>query len=144
MRKINLLLSVITLLLVVASCSKEKRIERHLHSKDGKWVISKYTVQIYENGFISQAGGASNAGNIVFEKNGTFVWTNTINSEPTITTGIWANTASDISLIANGETEVFHINDHSRRKMQIQNVYAHTDANGTYYEEKTTLEMQKL
>lgn len=143
MKKINLLLPLILLLVIVASCSKEKRIGRHLHSRDGKWTIVKYNVQQYENGWPLESEGVSDAGNIVFEKNGSFVWTQTISSTTTIKTGTWSNTESDISMNYNGQTTVFRIIDESRKELQIRHTAEYTDPDGYYYETRTTLELEK-
>jgi hypothetical protein len=72
-------------------CSKEKRIERHLVRKEGKWNVDTYDYKYYYNNtfFPNESYTYSAAGNFVFEKNGTYVWTTTMDGDTDVSTGTW-------------------------------------------------------
>ncbi len=121
--KVFVLLSIFAIGFV--GCSKEKRIERHLYSKSGKWNNTLYDYKYYYNG--SQEGSIvyQNAGYIEFEKNGTYTWVFTADGSTDASTGTWSNTEKELIMTESGITTVFKILEESRKEMKLE--YTETD-----------------
>jgi len=65
-----MILSLLALLVSATACSKEKRMERRLHTGDGKWNIDEFGGRDYLNDVVVSTSSHQDAGYIVFEKNG--------------------------------------------------------------------------
>ena len=112
MKKIAKILFLFAILSVaLAACSKEKKIERALIKKDGKWTITSVDYKYYVNNELQASSNSPNAGTIEFNKKGSFVMTVTLSGSPQNAGGTWTNSEDNITLIANGETTVLKITD---------------------------------
>lgn len=112
MKKLAKILFLFAILSVVlAACSKEKKIERALLKKDGKWTITSVDYKYYVNNELQASANYPNAGTIEFNKKGSFVMTVTLSGSPQNAGGTWTNSEDNITLIANGETTVLKITD---------------------------------
>lgn len=112
MKKIAKILFLFAILSVaLAACSKEKKIERALIKKDGKWTITSVDYKYYVNNELQASSNSTNAGTIEFNKKGSFVMTVTLSGSPQNAGGTWTNSEDNITLIANGETTVLKITD---------------------------------
>lgn len=123
MKKATKLLLILSLFaLVFTACSKEKRIERHLVRKEGKWNVETYDYKYYYNNtfFPNESYTYSGAGNFVFEKNGTYVWTTIMDGDTDISTGTWENTADELTLVQNSFTLKFKILEESKKEMKLE------------------------
>ncbi|WP_343637725.1 hypothetical protein [Fluviicola sp.] len=111
----------------LASCSKEKRIEKNLARKDGKWDVESYEYKYYYNGtyYPYDSFTYTNAGSFVFEKNGTYTWTFIADGESDISTGTWSNSGDELTLVQNSSTVKFKILEESKKKIKIE--YTETD-----------------
>lgn len=118
--KLLLLLSIVAL--GFTGCSKEKRIEKNLVRKEGKWNVQTYDYKYYYSNtyYPNESFSYSNAGNIVFEKNGTYIWTFTADGSSDISTGTWSNTADELTLIEDSDALKFKILDESRKEMKLE------------------------
>lgn len=110
-----------------SSCSKEKRIERHLVRKEGKWNVDTYDYKYYYNStyYPNDSYTYSSAGNFVFEKNGTYIWTTIMDGDTDASTGTWTNTADEITLVQNSFSLKFKILEESKKEMKLE--YTETD-----------------
>lgn len=112
MKKLAKILFLFAILSVVlAACSKDKKIERALIKKDGKWTITSVDYKYYVNNELQASANYPNAGTIEFNKKGSFVMTVTLSGSPQNAGGTWTNSEDNITLIANGETTVLKITD---------------------------------
>lgn len=112
MKKLAKILFLFAILSVaLAACSKEKKIERALIKKDGKWTITSVDYKYYVNNELQASSNSPNAGTIEFNKKGSFVMTVTLSGSPQNAGGTWTNSEDNITLIANGETTVLKITD---------------------------------
>lgn len=116
--KLLLVLSVFAL--GFSSCSKEKRIERHLYSRSGKWNNTVYDYKYYNNGVLETSINYVDAGNIEFDKDGTYVWTFTADGNTEIDAGTWENSEDDITLFQNSVGLKFKILEESRKEMKLE------------------------
>lgn len=121
--KVLLLLSVFAIGL--SGCSKEKRIEKQLYSKSGKWNNTLYDYKYYSNGNQESSIVYQNAGYIEFEKNGTYTWVFTADGDTDASSGTWSNTETDLTMIESGYATVFKIVEESKKEMKLE--YTETD-----------------
>lgn len=116
--KLLLLLSVFAI--GFSSCSKEKRIEKHLYSKSGKWNNTLYEYKYYQDGTLESTTNYTNAGFIEFKENGTYVWTFSADGNTDVSPGTWANTDTQLSLTEGGSTTVWQILEESKKTLKIE------------------------
>ncbi len=123
----RVLFLIIVFALGLASCSKEKRIERNLARKDGKWEVESYEYKYYYNGtfYPYESYTYANAGNFVFEKGGTYTWTFIADGESDVSTGTWSNSGDELTLARNSDVLKFKILEESKKKIKIE--YTETD-----------------
>jgi hypothetical protein len=139
-----IILSITTVVFLLAqSCSKDKRIERSLEKKDGKWNINKYAYEEYTNGTLSESETYLNAGNIVFSDNGILVWTFNIDGDIETYGGQWANDDESITLIIDGDAIKFDILERSKKEMKLSGVVDTYTIGSTTYEDKFQLEIER-
>lgn len=121
MKKIAKILFLFAILSVIlTACSKEKKIERALIKKDGKWTITSVDYKYYVTNELQASSNFPNAGTIEFNKKGSFVMTVTLSGSPQNVGGTWTNSKDNITLIANGETTVLKItNGPKKDKMTL-------------------------
>jgi hypothetical protein len=128
--------------LVTLSCSKEKRIERRLASKSGKWNIETYTYQYYEDGALVESGAYSDIGYFIFDEDGTVVQTYTQDGTTYSYAGTWSNTRDEITFIEDGDATVWKITDYHRNEMTLEftDVYS---INGIDYRDVYVMKLEK-
>lgn len=128
--------------LLTVSCSKEKRIERKLTRKSGKWNIEKYENEFYENGIMQEQYVMTNAGNFVFDDDGTVTETY-IESGSTYTyAGTWSNTEDKLTIIEDGDAIVWTIKEFDKHEMELEYVDQYTSG-GVTYRDVYTIELEK-
>jgi len=142
MKKINIALLSLLVVFVLASCSKEKRIEKSLYKKGGEWSVSSYKQESYTNGSLDYSDTYANAGTMDFSKSGTLVWTFTLDGYTDVYGGSWSNTEDKLTIIIDGEGIVFDIKERSRKSMMLENVQT-DNYNGISNQYKLTLEIEK-
>jgi len=120
--KLLLVLSVFAL--GFSSCSKEKRIEKHLYSKSGKWNNTIYDYK-YNNGSQQYSETFVDAGYIEFEKDGKFTWLFNADGETGTTTGTWRNTDTQLTLVEPDNMVVYEIVEESKDELKLE--YTETD-----------------
>jgi len=144
MRTIKVLLPVLMILFVVASCSKEKRIERHLHKGDGKWNITEERSESYVNGTLDEVEVYPNAGSMTFDKKGSIIYTQTYEpGQEDSYGGTWTNTKDEITLIVDSEVLIFKIKEESRKEMVLEYNESYTNFEGDTEKYVMTLKMKK-
>jgi hypothetical protein len=112
----------------LASCSKEKRIERQLVKKDGTWKITSVDYKYYVNNSLQGSGNYPNAGTIEFNKKGSFVMTITLSGSPVTSGGTWTNSKDAITLTADGTTSVLKILEGPKKdKMDLEQTDYYND-----------------
>lgn len=112
----------------LASCSKEKRIERQLVKKDGKWKITSVDYKYYLDNTLQSSANFPNAGTIEFNKKGSFVMTITLSGSPQTTGGTWTNSKDAITIISDGNTSVLKIVDGPKKdKMNLEETDYYND-----------------
>jgi hypothetical protein len=141
MKKVAKLLLVLSVIAVgLAGCSKEKRIERHLYRKDGKWNNTLYEYKYIEGGSVTYSEVYANAGYIEFDKNGSYVWTFISDGDSDVEAGTWTNTEDQLTMISNSVALQFKILEESKKEMKLE----YTEYNGSDTEVYTlTLEKAK-
>lgn len=132
---------VIVLLIGFSSCSKEKRIEKQLIKKDGKWKITSIDYKYYQNNELGASQNYPNAGTIEFDKKGTCVLTITLSGSPQTSAGTWTNSEDNITITADSETTVMKIASGPKKgKMTLEETDYYNDTaekeTYTYYLER--------
>lgn len=89
------------LIIALIGCSKEKLIERNLHSKGGKWNIENMTVSMFEDVTLIGTESASDCGHFVFNKNGTGTYLYEVGTSTDNGSVSWSNTSDAVTI--NGE-----------------------------------------
>jgi hypothetical protein len=97
----------------LASCSKEKRIERQLEKREGKWEIKTLHYETYNGFYTGNEENYSNTGSFEFNDDKTMVKTLVLpNAETTIKTGVWTNSEKNITVIwSDGKSSVLSIKE---------------------------------
>ncbi|TSJ39067.1 lipocalin family protein [Fluviicola chungangensis] len=131
----------LVLLIGLSACSKEKRIEKQLIKKDGKWKITSVDYKYYQNNVMESSMNFPNAGTIEFDKKGSFVMVITLNGSPQTVGGTWTNSEDEITIIADGGTTVMKITDGPKKgKMTLEETDYYNDTaekeTYTYYLER--------
>lgn len=103
----------------LSSCSKDKRIERRLARKDGKWNITSMTYQYYIGNTLMDSEAYTNAGSFVFNDNGSVIYNYSYDGDSGSEGGTWTNTEDDVTMIFDGEVVVMKIDDESKKKMTL-------------------------
>jgi hypothetical protein len=119
----------------LASCSKEKRIERQLVKKDGKWKITSVDYKYYLENELQASQNFANAGTIEFSKKGTFIMTITSSGSPETSAGTWTNTEDKITIVTDGTASVLKISNSSKKKkmdLEQVNYYNETSEQEVY------------
>ena len=112
----------------LSSCSKEKRIERQLIKKDGKWKITSIDYKYYLDNELNYSENYPNAGTIEFDKKGTCVLTITLSGSPEVSSGTWTNSEDNITITADGETTVMRIAEGPKKgKMDLEQTEYYND-----------------
>jgi hypothetical protein len=90
--------------------------------KEGKWNVDTYDYKYYYNNtfFPNESYTYSAAGNFVFEKNGTYVWTTTMDGDTDVSTGTWENTEDELTLVQNSFSLKFKILEESKKEMKLE------------------------
>lgn len=102
------------------SCFKEKRIERYLYLRSGKWNNIVYDYKYYNNGVLEIFINYVDVGNIEFDKDGIYVWIFIVDGDMEIDVGIWENLEDDIILFQNFVGLKFKILEELRKEMKLE------------------------
>lgn len=132
----------LVLVLITAACSKEKRIERRLPSKSGKWNIESYNVIEFQNGSQTDSETYLNVGNFVFDDDGTVVETYIYDGDTDTYSGTWSNTEDKLTIVEDGDAIVYDIEDYSRKEMTLVYTDQYTIDNISY-KDVVTIELVK-
>lgn len=95
---------------VFTGCSKEKKLERTLHKKDGEWNISSVTWQKVEQSGSGQnvtMGTTTNAGKFVFDKDGSGSYNFTVDGDTYSQSFNWSVSEDAISVAKTSQTVDF-------------------------------------
>lgn len=112
----------------LASCSKEKRLERQLVKKDGKWKITSVDYKYYVQNQLQASANFPNAGTIEFNKKGSFVMTITLSGSPETSGGTWTNSKDEITMTSDGNTTVLKVLERPKKdKMDLEQTDYYND-----------------
>ncbi len=121
MKNVTKLLLVLSVFAIgFSSCSKEKRIEKQLYSKSGKWNNTLYDYKYYLNGNLDGTAVYTNTGYIEFKKDGTYTWIFTADGDTDVSTGTWSNTEDQLSMIEPGNPLVWKIVEESKKTLKLE------------------------
>lgn len=127
--KISVVVSI--LLIGLASCSKEKRVENQLTKKDGKWDVKSVEYRYYLAGSVQESATYPATGSMQFKKNGSFFMNIVIGAGFSLTSsGTWTNTEDQINLLANGQASIIEIKEGPKKDklVLVENyLYPETD-----------------
>lgn len=137
--KVLLLLSVFAIGL--SGCSKEKKIEKQLYSKSGKWNNTLYEYKYYQDGTLEDVTNYTNVGFIEFEKGGGYTWTFILDGATDVSSGTWTNTDTQLSLTEGGNTTLWKILEESKKTLKIE--YTETSTEFGDEKEVYTLTFEK-
>ncbi len=143
MKKIIILSIASVFVLFAQSCSKEKRIEKSLEKKDGKWNVTKHVYEEYSNGILSDSETYLNAGNIVFDDNGVIIWTLIADGDVETYGGHWTNDDESVTMVIDGEAIKLNIDERSKKELKLSGVIDTYSFGGTTYEDKLILDLER-
>lgn len=124
-------LFVVSVLLIgLASCSKEKRVENQLTKKDGKWEIRSVEYRYYLNGSVQQSATYPATGTMEFKKKGSFILNAVVGTGLYLTSsGTWTNTENQITLLSDGQPSILEIKDGPKKgKMTLVETESYPDS----------------
>lgn len=134
-------LPVLVLVMLMASCSKEKKIEKNLSSSDGTWNVASYTVVNYEDDVQVNMLTASNVGTMVFKSDGTGTSSFSYMGMVQNTSFTWTNTEEKLTINDNGDIVVFDITKQDKSILEIEGADTYEEGGINYRDEiKMTLE----
>ena len=137
MKDLKSTVCILFILFIAVACSKEKRIENRLCK--GEWNIAKYTVT-YPGFFYGS--GVADAGTMAFSKNGSLVWTETIDSTQ-VYNCTWSNSKDEITIVREGQAYIFKIDSESGKEMQIVTTVKYVDEFEDPYNYDLTLKLER-
>ncbi|MEI8193953.1 MAG: hypothetical protein WCG64_08810 [Flavobacteriia bacterium] len=126
MKKIFISISIISILLIFGSCSKEKQIERRLVKNEGIWNIDEISYRSFENNFETGTSTYSNVGSMEFKKDGTGSITYINPGQPNEVYSFgWISTSDQLILnydapLMSGQIEILKILFQSRKEMRLE------------------------
>ncbi|MNE62467.1 hypothetical protein D3C87_285160 [compost metagenome] len=117
--------------LVLASCSKEKKLEQQLTRKDGKWNAKSVNYKYYVGSSVEEAGNYPATGAIEFKKGGSFFLNISFGAGAYLTSsGTWTNTKDQITIVADGQASVLKvISGPKKGKLVLEETYADPASN---------------
>jgi hypothetical protein len=142
MKKIKILPILALIFLVATACSKQKKLERTLHKKNGTWNIDSYNYNEYENNVLVSSQTYVNAGTYVFADNGTGTATFKIDGDSEVNAFTWTNTDDKITTIIDGEVIIFNVKNQSKKEMELEYLYEY-EFLGDVYKFVVLLKMTK-
>ena len=128
MKRSGLLLLVLVIPALMNSCSKDRRLERRLHSKEGKWNIESLFQGNYESGELINSVSQDEAGFIVFEKNGSVMINLPVNNQYAAIGGTWSNTSDKVMIATAGQGLIFEVSEESKNKMTLTSKVNYNDS----------------
>ena len=147
MKKASFILALVSISLVIFSCSKEKAIEKSLYKNGGEWNIDIYNTEIFDQAAdtLMYSEYTTNAGSIEFYENGTVIWKITLSGTPNYSGGNWTNSEDQITMIINGLVEFYDLVEHSKEKISLtRNVIEDFDGAGFFIRQNSVLELTKI
>jgi hypothetical protein len=105
MKKLNLLsltVLILTCSMLLSSCSKDKKLERALHKKEGVWNISSVTWQkviVTSSGQNVALGTTANAGTFTFDKDGSGSYNFTVDGSTYSRNFTWTVSNENIKIV---------------------------------------------
>ena len=141
-RSLKLTAIIVLTALVTFSCTKEKRIERHLSSRTGKWNIEMYKEQEYVNGSLDDEYSVADYGTFVFDEDGNVIMTFTEDGDTYTSAARWSNTKEELTFIEDGDAFVFTIKESSRKEIVLESVEEYSDGTDNY-KDVLTFELKK-
>jgi hypothetical protein len=147
MKKISFILALVSISLVIFSCSKEKAIEKSLYKNGGEWNIDIYNTEIFDQAAdtLMYSEYTTNAGSIEFSENGTVIWKITLSETPTYYGGNWINSEDQITMIIDGEVEFYKLVEHSKEKISLtREVIEDSDGDGFFIRQNSEIELTKV
>lgn len=132
-------------LLISASCSKEKRIEKSLSKKGGEWKTKSFVIDNYVNGNFTATDVYGTQGKMTFSENGSVIWRWDEDGYISDIPCTWSNTEDKLTINFVGDVLIFDITNRKKESMDLQAEfisYSNTPGfNNTYKEVyKMTLE----
>lgn len=131
MKVFTKILFVVSVLLIgLASCSKEKRVENQLTKKGGKWDVRSVEYRYYMGGSVQESATYPATGTMEFRKKGTYFLSIVIGGGVSLSSsGTWTNTENQINLLSNGQPSVLEIKDGPKKgKMVLVETYSYPDS----------------
>lgn len=122
--------------------SCEKTVSNKLSSGDGKWKIETAKFQSYENGELDVEETVSNYGTLYFDEKGTITFHIVDDGDNEYWGGLWSNEKETITLIIDGESQIFKILSNKGKSIKLEHTYESTYSSTTY-KDVTTYELKK-
>ncbi len=135
--------SILSLILLLVSCSKEKQIARHLGKKNGEWNIEQYNSENYENGVLKSSTSAENVGSFIFDSQRVKITLEAPNVPFQKYTSAWSNTKKTLTISSVGFPLVFIIVSESKKEITLLNE-VEFEVNGTITKNSTTYLLKKI
>lgn len=125
MKKISKYLLLMSLVALLAACTKEKKIERWLKKGVGEWQVTSFQSKHYQNGVLQSDGEIKYFGKYVFDEKGTFFMISYNDSAQTNVgyeaAGSWTNSKDVIYLnYKDGGVEEMKILEMKKDKMKLE------------------------
>lgn len=132
--KSKLIFTLFIVFVGLSACSKDKRIERRLEKKDGKWNIKSMSYQYFNNNSLEDSFMFTNAGSFVFDDNGSVIYNYDYDGDSGSQSGTWSNTEDEVIMILDGEVLTMKIEEESRKEMTLNwtEEYSATNEKETY------------
>ncbi len=145
MKKINYLLVVLFVagMASLTSCKKEKKIEKNLWNKGGEWNINSFTANqtsTYAPDNFNET--VYNYGTYTFKKDGSGIYTITVDGNFESGTFTYSNTEDKLTFIINNQARVFDIIEWEKTKIKIT-ITEHFTSGGESITYTESMELKK-
>lgn len=124
--------SIALLLLVLFSCSKEKRLNKILYSMDGNWKIANVEFTEYENNVKIGSYKLYVLGDFHFNEDKTGNFTFVYSNNTTSTDFTWSATADELTLNTPSTVTVFKVTEFKKKLVVLEQVEEFTENNINY------------
>jgi hypothetical protein len=142
MKNLKFIPFLMVIFLLATSCSKEKKIEKNLYKKEGKWNITTFTYSEFENNVLVDKETYGNVGSFVFNKNKTGIMTTNFDGDVYSEAFTWTNSENEITIISGNDAIIFKIISESKKSMELEFTDSYS-YDGVSYKDVTTLKLDK-
>jgi hypothetical protein len=110
-----------TAVLFLGSCTDEQKLEKRLHSGDGRWNIDEVQLNVWIDTILALQDTTFNLGTYTFEKEGSGFFFNALDT--TTRAMFWANSADEVAIVVGQDKTVWTVRVDESNKQEWYAAY---------------------